>query len=87
MADRLELLGRRHCHLCERARAMVGPLAQAAGIGVSEYDVDEDPDLVAEFGLRVPVLRFRGRVLAEGRFDPNQLRRLIGELPAPRSAR
>jgi predicted thioredoxin/glutaredoxin len=41
---------------------------------VSEYDIDEDNLLQRRFTDRVPVILYRGRVLAEGRVDPNQLR-------------
>jgi len=48
-------------------------LAASRQLAVSEYDIDEDPLLQRRFTDRVPVILYRGRVLAEGRIDPNQL--------------
>ncbi|MGH7611661.1 MAG: glutaredoxin family protein [Candidatus Dormibacteria bacterium] len=84
MPDRLQLLGRRGCHLCEQARDAVLPAAGELGLGVSEYDVDDDPGLRAEFGERVPVLRRGDRVLLEGRIEPGAVRAALHRLlPSP----
>jgi hypothetical protein len=73
-ADRLGLLSRRNCPLCESARSLLIELAGSRQLAVSEYDIDEDPRLQRQFTDRVPVILYRGRVLAEGRVEPNQLR-------------
>lgn len=73
-ADRLEFLSRRNCSLCESARSLLIDLAGARQLAFSEYDIDEDPLLQRQFTDRVPVILYRGRVLAEGRVEPNQLR-------------
>lgn len=72
--ERLQLLTRRNCHLCELARSPLADLAAAQGLGISEFDVDEDPALLRQFTDRVPVVLYRGQVLAEGRIDPARLR-------------
>jgi hypothetical protein len=73
MAERLDFLTRRNCHLCELARPTVTELAEALGLALAEFDVDEDPLLQAEFTDRIPVLRYRGRLVAEGRLDRRQI--------------
>jgi hypothetical protein len=55
-------------------------LAAARRLVVSEYDIDEDPLLRAQFTDRVPVILYRRRVLAEGRVDPDQLRVALDEI-------
>ena len=55
-------------------------MAAARRLVVSEYDIDEDPVLRPRFTDRVPVILYRGRVLAEGRVDTGQLRVALDEL-------
>lgn len=73
-AERLELITRRQCPLCDLASASLRQDATARSLGISEFDVDEDPELLRHFSDRVPVIRYRGRVVAEGRIDASRLR-------------
>lgn len=60
---RITLLGRLGCHLCDDAEALV----RARGHHVDVVDIDADDDLVAAYGLRIPVLLDEeGTILAEG---------------------
>ena len=54
------LLTRRGCHLCEDARAVVQAAAAVSGCAVTEIDVDDDPELRAEYGDMVPVVLING---------------------------
>lgn len=40
-----------------------------SGGHLSEVDIDEEDDLVRDFGLRIPVVRVGGEVVAEGRIE------------------
>ncbi len=84
--DRLELITRRNCPLCELALPVVREVAATHQLGVSEIDVDEDEELTREFSVRVPVVIYRGRVMAEGRFGSAQLQSTLARLvpPSPR---
>jgi ABC-type uncharacterized transport system ATPase subunit len=70
----LVFLSRRNCHLCEEAHARVIRVASELHLAVSEFDVDEDQGLLADFGDRVPVVLYRDQVIAEGRIDDQHLR-------------
>ncbi|MGA7172620.1 MAG: glutaredoxin family protein [Candidatus Dormiibacterota bacterium] len=72
-AERLELITRRNCPLCDLASAALAEVAATRGLGISAFDVDDDPQLLREFTERVPVVRYRGQVLAEGRTDASRL--------------
>ncbi|MFZ0169597.1 MAG: glutaredoxin family protein [Candidatus Dormiibacterota bacterium] len=78
-AERLQLLSRRNCPLCESARLILLELAAGRRLVVSEYDIDEDPVLRARFTDRVPVILCRDRVLAEGQVHVAQLRVALDE--------
>ena len=72
-ADALELLVREGCHLCEEF-LLEFSLDQPERDGrLRLRDVDSEPALAAEFGLRVPVLRIGGRVACEGRYDRGEV--------------
>jgi len=65
---------REGCHLCD---LFLLDLAQDMGTSyamLAVVDVDGDPALAAEFGLRVPVLALAGRVVCEGRYDSPRVR-------------
>jgi len=51
----LRLYHREECHLCEEALALL----HAAGLadGLAMLDIDADPALGIDYGLRIPVLR------------------------------
>ena len=53
VAEPLLLFSRADCHLCELASALL----DRADIDWRPIDIDEDPELVEKYGLRVPVLR------------------------------
>lgn len=62
------------CHLCVDAALALADLAGALGFEVDAVDVDGDPELVARYGERVPVVEVGGEVVAEGAIDPAALR-------------
>jgi hypothetical protein len=71
----LTLIGRVDCHLCEEARAALARVATDTGVPWSELDVDADPDLVAEYSDRVPVLLLDGKEHGYWRVEEARLRR------------
>lgn len=75
----VKFLTRPGCHLCEEALPVVREAARRAGLEVKTVDVESDDALVAEYGLRIPVvLGPDGTVLWEGPLeDPRALRREI----------
>lgn len=74
----MRFLERRNCHLCEDAWAVLTSVATTEG--VHRVDIDADDDLVADYGLRIPVLLADdGTVLAEGIFDAPALRAALAD--------
>jgi glutaredoxin len=70
----VELVTRRGCHLCDTALALIREM----GVEPRLRDVDADPELLARYDFRVPVVIAGGRVVAEGRVDGPSLRRALG---------
>lgn len=71
------LLGRSGCHLCEEARAVVLQVAARTGASVTEIDVDDDPELRAEYGDMVPVVLVDGVQHGYYTVDPGRLERAL----------
>ncbi len=64
------------CHLCEEARAVIE--VAALGLVVNEVDISENPELMARYGLRIPVLVVAGRKRElEWPFGPAELQALL----------
>lgn len=62
----LVLYGTLGCHLCEQAEVIVWPLAHAQGWTLRTCDIADQADseqLIARYGLRLPVLRCGGMEL------------------------
>lgn len=60
------------CHLCEQALEML----QAAGLAqaLESVDIDSDPQLGVDFGLRIPVLARADGQSLDWPFDAEQAR-------------
>jgi hypothetical protein len=54
MAQQLNLYSTSHCHLCELAYALA---MKVPNISVIVVDIADDKFLLAEYGMRIPVLQ------------------------------
>jgi glutaredoxin len=70
------LYGKQGCCLCDDAKAAL----QAAGIGFREVDINRDPGLFAEYGIRIPVVEVDGVPAFEAGMNPADLPELIEEV-------
>ncbi len=68
--EKLQLVTRQGCHLCDDALAALRTLGREPEL----LDVDADERLLAAYDWRVPVVLLNGRVIAEGRIDGRKLR-------------
>ena len=75
--ERVTLLTRVGCHLCEEAKAVLVEMAAEDGFRWRELDVDADPALADEFGDRVPVVLVDGREHGYWRVEAARLRRAL----------
>ena len=75
--ERVVLVTRAGCHLCEQAEAVVTRVTAELGVARREVDVDADPAVAAEFGDRVPVLLIDGTEHTYWHVDEGRLRRAL----------
>lgn len=66
------------CHLCDDAVREVEALAGELGFAVVLRDVDTDPELLARYADRVPVVLVDGREHGWWRVEPDRLRAAVG---------
>lgn len=76
-ASRIELLTRPGCSLCTTARDSVRRVADEAGVGWTERNVDDDADLADTYGDRVPVVLLDGTEHAYWRVEEDRLRNAL----------
>ncbi len=55
MVDRVLLLSRPGCHLCDEARAVIGRVTAELDVGWTERDITASPDDLAEYADMIPV--------------------------------
>jgi glutaredoxin len=77
-SQRLMLVTRVNCHLCDVAKEAIARVAATAGVGWREVDVDADPALQEEYWDRVPVILLDGREHGYWRVEEDRLLRDLG---------
>lgn len=75
----VEVLTKQGCHLCEEALVVTAGACAELGVGYREVDITDEAELLSLYAEELPVLRINGAVRDFWRFDPQRLRRLIGE--------
>jgi hypothetical protein len=78
----LVVLSREGCGLCEDMLHALATLEAADSIpAVTVIDVDSDPELARQYGLKVPVLLLDGSAICHYTLNSKELLRIAG-LPA-----
>ena len=77
------VISREGCGLCDEMLHELAELERSQSIpSVTVVDVDSDPELVRQFGLKVPVLLLDGSVICHYTLNSQELLRLLGRQPA-----
>ena len=74
MVDRVLLLSRPGCHLCDEARAVISGVAAELGVGWAERDITGSPDDLAQYADMIPVTFVDGVQHDFWRVSPDRLR-------------
>ena len=78
----LVVLSREGCGLCHEMLEGLAEMERNQSIPeVKVVDVDSDPDLRRQFGLKVPVLLLDGSVICHYTLNSKELLRLVGRSP------
>jgi hypothetical protein len=76
--ERVLLLSRSQCHLCDDAREIVSRVVADVGEGFVERDVDADPADRRQFGDHVPVVFVDGVQIDIWQVSESRLRAALG---------
>jgi len=71
------LYSRPGCHLCEEAKAAIGPLLREFGAALREVNIDEDAVLTERYGWEIPVIFIGAHKAAKHHVDVAQFRRQL----------
>jgi len=83
LAPGLVVISREGCGLCDEMLHALAELERAQTLPpVTVVDVDSDPELVRQFGLKVPVLLLDGSVICHYTLNSKELLRLVQRPPA-----
>jgi hypothetical protein len=76
-AERVVLIGRPGCHLCDDARSIVAEVCAEAGVAWREESLADHPHWAARYSELIPVVLVDGHEHASWRVDPVALRRTL----------
>ncbi|MDB5352439.1 MAG: hypothetical protein JWN86_3686 [Planctomycetota bacterium] len=68
---------RQECCCCHKALEMLAKYQRKYNLAIDTVDIDGDPELVAAYGLLVPVVAIHGKVRFKGVVNPVLLERLL----------
>jgi glutaredoxin len=68
-ARKVEIYSREGCHLCEEAKALLISVSEEIDYYLEEIMIDNDPKLIEEYGLMVPVILIDGKIHGFGRIE------------------
>ena len=72
--DRITLIGKPGCHLCDAARDVVRRVAEDTGVGWTELSILDDAELAEEYAETIPVIMVDGARHDFFRVDEQRLR-------------
>jgi glutaredoxin len=71
------LYSRAGCHLCDEARAVLHAERARTPFELVEVDIETSDALLAEYGIRIPVVTLDGLEVFEYAVDPGELTALL----------
>lgn len=70
---RVVLIGKKACHLCDDARAVIAAVCSETGTEWVEWDIESDPSLYDQYWEQIPVTLVDGVQHDFWRVDPVRL--------------
>ena len=72
-----ELYTREKCPLCDKAKEILEEFSKETGIHYREIDIYSDDQLIEQFGLMIPVLKWKEEIIQYGRIEKGAMYKLI----------
>jgi glutaredoxin len=74
---RVILYGKKECCLCDEAMAVLEKIHASQPFELEKIDISDNPELLLEFGLKIPVIFVDGNRVFNYRVNENKLRSLL----------
>jgi glutaredoxin len=74
---KIELLGKPGCHLCDEAKAVVESVCAQLHLPWVHMNLEDQPELYAQYRDEIPVLLVDGRKLFKYRMDEKSLSKVL----------
>jgi glutaredoxin len=78
--NRVTIYSRPGCHLCEEAKQSMLASACADEFEIEEVNIDEDDNLLQQYGYDIPVVLINGVKAFKHRVDPREFERKFRRL-------
>jgi glutaredoxin len=76
-AVRIQLYGKRDCHLCDLAKGVLYRVKKEFPFDLREIDIESSRDLYREFKDRIPVVFINGKETFMYKINEKRLRRIL----------
>ncbi|MEI6756432.1 MAG: glutaredoxin family protein [Chlorobium sp.] len=74
---RVMLYGKKECCLCDQAMEVLQKVQASVPFDLEKRDISDDPELMAEFGLKIPVVFVDDLMVFKYRVNENRLLALL----------
>ena len=77
MSHKVTIYGKKECCLCDEAMEVLLKVRASLPFELEKTDISSDPELMAEFGLKIPVVFVDGVFAFKYRVNENRLKALL----------
>lgn len=77
----LVIYSRQGCHLCEQLIEELLPLTRGQ-LDFDIRDIDSRPEWQTEYGIRIPVVEYEGKVVCQYTLDKPAIQRILADITA-----
>ncbi|PIQ95322.1 MAG: thioredoxin family protein [Nitrospinae bacterium CG11_big_fil_rev_8_21_14_0_20_56_8] len=76
----IEILTRKDCSLCETAKEVIDKVIRDYFVTLKMTDIESSPELLKEFGEKIPVVRIEGETSFVYKVHPTTLRNKLDRI-------
>lgn len=77
MENRVTLIGKPDCHLCQDAAQIIASVCAELDVGWTELSILDDPKLADQYFESIPVILVDGKPHDQWRVDPDRLKKAL----------
>ncbi len=77
MENRVTLIGKPDCHLCQDAARIIDSVCSQLNVGWTELSILDDPRLADQYFELIPVILVDGKPHDQWKVDPDRLKKAL----------